>query len=36
MLRKMKNLGYNSISISKIPNIGIGKAINDRLTRASQ
>jgi len=35
-LRKIKELGYSSVSITKIPNKGIGKAINDRLTRASK
>lgn len=35
-LRKAKELGYNSVSITKIPNRGIGKAINDRLIRASR
>ena len=35
-LRKIKNKGYNSISVEKIPNKGLGKAINDRLNRASK
>ena len=35
-LRKIKNKGYNSIAVEKIPNTGIGKAINDRLSRASK
>jgi L-threonylcarbamoyladenylate synthase len=35
-LRKIKNEGYNSIAVEKIPNIGLGKAINDRLRRASK
>jgi L-threonylcarbamoyladenylate synthase len=35
-LRKIKNKGYKSIAIEKIPNIGIGKTINDRLNRASK
>ena len=35
-LRKIKNEGYKSIAVEKIPNIGIGKAINDRLRRASK
>ena len=35
-LRKIKNKGYKSISIEKIPNIGLGKTINDRLIRASK
>ena len=34
-LRKIKNSGYKSIVVNKIPNIGIGMAINDRLKRAS-
>jgi len=35
-LRKIKNNGYKSIAVEKIPNQGLGKAINDRLTRASK
>ena len=35
-LRKIKNKGYKSIAVEKIPNKGIGKAINDRLDRASK
>ena len=35
-LRKIKNVGYKSIAVEKIPNIGLGKAINDRLRRASK
>ena len=35
-LRKIKNKGYKSIAIEKIPNIGLGKSINDRLNRASK
>jgi len=35
-LRKIKNLGYKSIAVEKIPYKGIGKAINDRLERASK
>ena len=35
-LRKIKNKGYKSIAIEKIPNKGLGKAINDRLQRASR
>ena len=34
-LRKIKNKGYKSISVEKIPNKGLGKSINDRLSRAS-
>jgi len=35
-LRRIKNEGYKSIAVQKIPNKGIGKAINDRLQRASK
>jgi L-threonylcarbamoyladenylate synthase len=35
-LRKIKNEGYKSIAVEKIPNVGLGKAINDRLNRASK
>ena len=35
-LRKIKNKGYKSIAVEKIPNKGLGKAINDRLQRASR
>jgi L-threonylcarbamoyladenylate synthase len=35
-LRKIKNKGYKSIAVEKIPNRGLGKAINDRLQRASR
>jgi len=35
-LRKIKNKGYKSIAIEKISNKGLGKAINDRLQRASR
>jgi len=35
-LRKIRNKGYKSIAVEKIPNIGLGKALNDRLTRASK
>ena len=34
-LRKIKNRGYKSIAVEKIPNHGLGQAINDRLFRAS-
>ena len=34
-LRKIKNNGFKSIIVNKIPNTGIGLAINDRLKRAS-
>ena len=35
-LRKIKNKGYKSIAVEKIPNRGLGKTINDRLYRASK
>ncbi len=35
-LRKIKKNKYKSIAVSKIPNKGLGKAINDRLKRASK
>ncbi|MDB0046405.1 L-threonylcarbamoyladenylate synthase [Candidatus Pelagibacter sp.] len=35
-LRKIKNKGYKSIAVEKISNKGLGKAINDRLQRASR
>ena len=35
-LRKIKNNGYKSIEVEKIPNRGLGKVINDRLIRASK
>ena len=35
-LRKIKNKGYKSISVEKITNKGLGRAINDRLIRASK
>ena len=34
-LRDIKNKGYKSIAVEKVPNNGLGKAINDRLKRAS-
>jgi L-threonylcarbamoyladenylate synthase len=34
-LREIKNKGYKSIAVEKIPSKGIGRAINDRLIRAS-
>ena len=36
ILRKIKKDNYKSIVVDKIPNIGIGKTINDRLIRASK
>ena len=35
-LRKIKKNNYKSIAVSKIPNKGLGKTINDRLKRASK
>ena len=35
-LRKIKNNKHKSIAVSKIPNKGLGKTINDRLIRASR
>jgi len=35
-LRKIKNKGYKSIAVEKIPDKGLGKTINDRLLRASR
>ena len=35
-LRRIKKIGYKSIAVEKIPNKGLGKAINDRLQRASK
>ena len=35
-LRKVKKNRYKTIAVEKIPNIGIGKTINDRLNRASK
>jgi len=35
-LRAIKNKGYKSIAVEKISNNGLGKAINDRLYRASK
>ncbi len=35
-LRKIKHLKYKKIAIEKIPNIGLGQTINDRLKRASK
>ena len=36
VLRKIKKKKFKSIAIEKIPNKGIGEAINDRLIRASK
>ena len=35
-LRKIKKLKFQKIAVEKIPNIGIGQTINDRLKRASK
>jgi L-threonylcarbamoyladenylate synthase len=35
-LRKIKKNNHKSIAVSKIPNKGLGKTINDRLIRASK
>jgi L-threonylcarbamoyladenylate synthase len=34
-MRKIKRSNYKSISVVKIPNTGIGRAINERLKKAS-
>ena len=36
LLRRIKKDGYKMIAVEKIPNIGIGRTINDRLKRASR
>ena len=36
LLRIIKKKGYKSIAVEKIPNVGIGQSINDRLKRASK
>ena len=36
LLRSVKKDGYKMIAVEKIPNIGIGKTLNDRLNRASK
>ena len=36
LLRQVKNKGYKTIAVEKIPNFGMGKTINDRLKRASK
>ena len=36
IMRKIKKMGFKKIFVSKIPKIGPGIAINDRLTRASK
>ena len=36
IMRKIKKANFKSIAFSKIPNVGIGRAINDRLRKASR
>ena len=36
LFRSIKKKGYKKIYVAKIPNKGIGTAINDRLKRASK
>ena len=36
VMRKIKKNKYKSIAVKKIPNVGIGQAINDRLMKASK
>ena len=36
ILRKIRNNGYKMIAVERVPNVGIGKTINDRLKRASK
>ncbi len=36
VLRKIKKSKYKAIAVKKIPNLGLGKTINDRLIRASK
>ena len=36
LLRSIKKDGYKMIAVEKIPHIGIGKTLNDRLNRASK
>ena len=36
LLRKIKNDGYKMIAVEKIQNKGIGRTINDRLSKASK
>ena len=35
-MRKIKKKRFNSIAVERIPNIGFGEVINDRLIRASK
>ena len=34
-MRKIKKKNFKSISVTRIPNVGLGRAINDRLSKAS-
>ena len=36
LLRKIKKDGYKMVAVEKIQNKGIGRAINDRLNKASK
>ena len=36
ILRSIRKKGYKSIAVGKIPNQGLGMAINDRLYKASK
>ena len=35
IMRKIKKRNFKSIAVTKIPDVGIGRAINDRLIKAS-
>ena len=35
IMRKIKKRNFKSIAVTKIPNKGVGRAINDRLKKAS-
>ena len=35
IMRKIKKRNFKSITVCKIPDLGIGRAINDRLRKAS-
>ena len=34
-MREIKKKGFKSMAVCKIPNKGMGEAINERLTKAS-
>ncbi len=36
LYRRLPKRGFKSIAVEKIPNIGFGETINDRLIRASK